>query len=1467
MKGFTFSKVKAALVAGVVAFCATNAMAMKCTGTVKIQRPEGWTSLYINVDGQTTPLPAKSFENGWYTFNIEDFGGQYAENFFFMQKDGGWNDGAITTKDFGINGGAGGWDQGDKFTCADMADGELYIQENNKEKGKTYYGSMPANAKYFYFLVPDDNAWKSSIPMFTSSDAASGTYMRVSDKCGWYYYVWFNENPPDSILIYQDDDKELENALGEMGVEEDTPTWIHLAQKFEELGSDVYFIPDLDQPEEDIDLTTGGWFGKDPGATGNCSYELAAILYDTDASLHGAFTCDAYPQEAANGCKDEGAKYNFTSAKVPCIGVTTGIVRDTLDKDKKPIYRESSKCFASKEAFDVIFRETKGVNFMHCRDMQFKLSSDGLWEYDSFNERYGAYTPLNDLKDSIKAGLCTGTCEDAAYAREGMGNVSYGAGTPATISVEAEDYFGTIPANWSAINPKTGLPYIDTYPVKDGDFDTGTNPDVYDNTTWDLRKKNKNNQHFCFESHANFKYREGMKFSFRGDDDIWVFIGGKLVVDLGGTHLAAPGYVELDTVKAKNGKKLEIGETYDIDIFFCDRRTNMSNVRIKTNMYIKQSTGLDISPKKDDKGKPIVDDNGGVAYNLCYEESGDGSCAAAMGGTQGTERFCGSDIKKKKPDFNIEYYIVKRNGDTVETLSGSKVYYTGIDLSDRYNPKINTSDIRGLGLGSYRLMIVVNGKKTYLNFRIKAETLDVVNKDVVYMAADDSVSTYYKKGDKWTFVGKGLAGGARVPIYITAVLDEEIDLISAAGKGYTLSVPAGVKIYLTENGDEEYKGERKEVNVTGIDTLWVTLALSDVEKNPEKRTFSAGGAISADIQFYAPELKFGRDVVVGEDGKVTFTEVTGDPDEDAEGNEYFNWMGSDVEVSLLIWDPVSKSVCSTCDDIKVAQLDGSEAVSAKVGTFSNGIASVTVTSDKVYYPEKAMFSLYATDCDIITAEYGNMLFREPPCPYPTVVELYDVRGSKVKNALRIPGPQLHSEDREYLDGIADSIVVTYHRPFGKNEAGVVPDDSLPNFICVNWEEDSYFDLEKFSLNPSLPYSTSASNYKYMIKDSIVTCSDTIMFGTIKAAFKASKDGQTLSFGGRALSKEVKTADDGTVVKKLRSWATYEDKGKLTVADFNKKVTDKIPPVIVKARISVNSISDKYDDIRITFSEPVKAAKEGADLQKALSYYVFSAGTIDPAKYPYDMARYITCNSTNAIVEKSDTTMLTYLHKEGDKMLPTPQKGDYVRFAVGVLTDTSGNAPLDYTAPVPSPWYTITGDTRSYIIDNSFASLDPNNEEVKNRMENKIITVPGFVDAGHANKDSVMAMFPNTVGQIVMSDMADLFEKYKAEYPELTEDDVTLEYEVYYFTNLGSFVAKDSKSIRCSDESVYGKGETCVSNPGFIYVGWTGVSNDGRLVGSGAYVSKFTSAVVLAGHKEGKEDQTQTYGFRRVSGKK
>jgi fibro-slime domain-containing protein len=90
------------------------------------------------------------------------------------------------------------------------------------------------------------------------------------------------------------------------------------------------------------------------------------------------------------------------------------------------------------------------------------------------------------------------------------------------------------------------------------------------------------NYHFTFELHTTFTYSGGEDFTFTGDDDLWVFINGKLAIDLGGVHGALTSSVDLDTIAAAHG--LVPGGTYDLDLFFAERHTVASSFRIDTTI-------------------------------------------------------------------------------------------------------------------------------------------------------------------------------------------------------------------------------------------------------------------------------------------------------------------------------------------------------------------------------------------------------------------------------------------------------------------------------------------------------------------------------------------------------------------------------------------------------------------------------------------------------------------------------------------------------------------------------------------------------------------------------------------------------------------------------------------------------------------------------------------------------------------
>jgi fibro-slime domain-containing protein len=110
------------------------------------------------------------------------------------------------------------------------------------------------------------------------------------------------------------------------------------------------------------------------------------------------------------------------------------------------------------------------------------------------------------------------------------------------------------------------------------------------------------NFHFTIEAHSTFTFHGGEFVDLTADDDAWLYINGKLVIDLGGTHDAANGRVELNTLG------LIPGGNYSFDLFYAERHTSGSTLVLKTNAKLGgPSTG------------PVSDSNWRAKYVLLYD--------------------------------------------------------------------------------------------------------------------------------------------------------------------------------------------------------------------------------------------------------------------------------------------------------------------------------------------------------------------------------------------------------------------------------------------------------------------------------------------------------------------------------------------------------------------------------------------------------------------------------------------------------------------------------------------------------------------------------------------------------------------------------------------------------------------------------------------------------------------------------
>ena len=94
------------------------------------------------------------------------------------------------------------------------------------------------------------------------------------------------------------------------------------------------------------------------------------------------------------------------------------------------------------------------------------------------------------------------------------------------------------------------------------------------------------NYNLTLEGHAQFIFYEddNLYFNFTGDDDVYLYINGVRVLDMGGAHAISKCGIKLNDVKNLCG--LKDGQVYDFDFYYMERHGTAANFGIDTNIKI-----------------------------------------------------------------------------------------------------------------------------------------------------------------------------------------------------------------------------------------------------------------------------------------------------------------------------------------------------------------------------------------------------------------------------------------------------------------------------------------------------------------------------------------------------------------------------------------------------------------------------------------------------------------------------------------------------------------------------------------------------------------------------------------------------------------------------------------------------------------------------------------------------------------
>ncbi len=558
------------------------------------------------------------------------------------------------------------------------------------------------------------------------------------------------------------------------------------------------------------------------------------------------------------GTDSSGKALDLAQALRNRLGIT---FKSGQNKGSYPTYGNYAETEAKRTGLIGEFNNVKG-NINTCMDAAYYLLNN-LFVENSYNQRQTDFRYLTlssaTMDDGRKAyvfdgGFTTGdasTLQDTqasqdAYKKTSQSALQYssfkenGDGTISLGPVKSKDQY------WYESNASTTqYPFL---PVKNA---TGTyagetqtyyfmEDGVRAYTEYGNTYVNRN-YNYVMASNGEFIFHkeDDLYFQFEGDDDVYLFLNGELVLDIGAAHgisrvefnvndyvdwaekvLANPSaYTEEDIARAK-ALNFEDGEIVSFDFYYMERHGTGANCRIVTNMHITDPA-LRTQKQAYQNGKEI--DYGGIVDG---EQRIEYNFTTVNGGNTKLYNFTFDDA-----DIGVsltpENGLVVKGDDTPDNINDN---INGIYVSDALGGTLEASDLTarvvgyqdvGVGNGeySYEGTEYVNVGKGNGRFNYADVTVTFANNQALknfLCTLDSDVTDTETVGEEYTRRGSGLWVDASLTIkgiYYTMTKDQR-DL------GYfnnTVLVTATTKVNAQDAGNEILRGnDNHRVYITAI---------------------------------------------------------------------------------------------------------------------------------------------------------------------------------------------------------------------------------------------------------------------------------------------------------------------------------------------------------------------------------------------------------------------------------------------------------------------------------------------------------------------------------------------------------------------------------------------------------------------------------------------------------------------------
>lgn len=741
------------------------------------------------------------------------------------------------------------------------------------------------------------NPWPYSKPALVVNGGSPKEMFDMGEEhCGWYRAFFPSVPDPLNVSLV---DANFGDVYGLNGAEDATP--IDVKKTMDEAGQ-AWILP---TPTPDGPPTVTGFW---PDEDGSCTFSLAMIVRDFSKSRPDFEFFNAPGQNISAGCAESS-------------GPTVGMVATTLNDKGKPVYSGVSKC--KNENVTEWFTTTAfagsptGTNAT-CIDLPMKKTTDGMWMFTSiYDKENPADTRTHDANflpiDDFNLYNEMDGCEFINQLEAGDAAIGEYYGK----RVNYDYWFGT---NGYLTTPDNKVPI--------------------------------HNFSFCTETAADFDYRPGQKFTFSGDDDFWMFVDKRLVIDLGGLHSRVSYTLNLDTLAQSQGWAPL--SRHSMKIFHCDRQTTGSNFTMKSSIYFEQKKALYFD-------EVFNAAEGSTSYEMHKIQSNQGTCAGIE-----SEESGGSAIVTP----NLKYVLMGGNlpaeGDTL----GVGKHYGGIDIKDSAHFTITPGRMSNLSPGVYTFYAIDAYNPTLkVSVRIRVQgNLAVANPDPVT-----------------TLAGRG------VPVIVGSVLYNKQTGQFEPDSGvtaYSLSV-AGLDVYTDKDLKEKAASTMFETNEDGLDTVWVVYPRTSTENKTVTVNVFASTGQGKEITFVAPTLELS-----GTDAwKYSFVP--------------FRLVGS------LTWDSLGTKVpCVDCEGDRIALSgenlviqDSSGNAVEELVVGKNGVTPFFVVNESDSGATGVVFTMKAhvpdEESHYAEATVGPKDLAKPPVPVISLAAMFDDDGDGVPDHLRI----------------------------------------------------------------------------------------------------------------------------------------------------------------------------------------------------------------------------------------------------------------------------------------------------------------------------------------------------------------------------------------------------------------------------------------------------------------------------------